>query len=128
MKNMDKHITEIQVGKNPSNTDAYLKIREQINFLSRPEKRIDWRKVANLSYGIFNQNGMDLQTLCYYTVAKAYLDPTITQINQNLSIMATLMSNHWSTFWPDGIQARINILNWLNKHISPLILSINIDD
>ncbi|MCW9716816.1 type VI secretion system ImpA family N-terminal domain-containing protein [Avibacterium avium] len=128
MKNMDKNITEIQVGKNPSNTDAYLKIREQINFLSRPEKRIDWRKVANLSYGIFNQNGMDLQTLCYYTVAKSYLDPTITQINQNLSIMATLMSNHWSTFWPDGIQARINILNWLNKHISPLILSINIDD
>lgn len=115
----------IQLGQNPSNIEAFLQIREQINFLNRPGKKTDWKLVERLANEIFIDNGMDLQTLCYYTVAQVNLKPNIDLLSNNLETVSIVLMSYWKEIWPEDIQARINSLNWLNKHISPFVIVID---
>src|SRR3712207_7906423 len=43
--------------------------RSQINYLARPDKTTDWKKIKWLSEKLLLDNGTDLQTLVYLTVA-----------------------------------------------------------
>lgn len=116
---------KITLGKNPTSLENFSQIREQINFLNRPGKQIDWKLVENLSTKIFVDNGFDLQTLCYYTVAQRYLSDNVILLTENLGKIAIVLISYWKEIYPMDIQARINSLNWLNKHISTLIINLN---
>ena len=77
------------------NLDEFIQIKEQINYLSRPDKQTDWKIVEKLSAHLLAENGIDLQTLVYFTVARYQLFSSFTQITKDIENIAIALISYW---------------------------------
>ncbi|WP_410687203.1 VasL domain-containing protein [Avibacterium paragallinarum] len=102
----------------PSNLDEFIQIKEQINYLSRPDKQTDWKIVEKLSAHLLSENGTDLQTLVYFTVARYKLSSSLAQIIKDIENIAIALISYWDVLWPLEVSNRITLLNWLNRQIA----------
>lgn len=102
----------------PSNLDEFIQIKEQINYLSRPDKQTDWKIVEKLSAHLLSENGTDLQTLVYFTVARYKLSSSFAQITKDIENIAIALISYWDVLWPLEVSNRITLLNWLNRQIA----------
>ncbi|PJG85421.1 type VI secretion system ImpA family N-terminal domain-containing protein [Conservatibacter flavescens] len=116
----------VSLGKEPSNLDSFLIIKEQINNLNRPDRSVDWKQVKELSEQISEKNGIDLQTFSYSTVADLKLTNNINNLIDSIEKISIVLVAFWTDIWPQKISARINILNWLNRQISDDIKMIDV--
>ncbi|OOF80858.1 hypothetical protein BKG92_10140 [Rodentibacter ratti] len=108
----------MRLATSPSNLDEFIQIKEQINYLSRPDKQTDWKIVEKLSAHLLSENGIDLQTLVYFTVARYQLSSSFTQITKDIENIAIALISYWDTLWPLEVSNRITLLNWLNRQIA----------
>ena len=108
----------MRLATSPSNLDEFIQIKEQINYLSRPDKQTDWKIVEKLSAHLLAENGIDLQTLVYFTVARYQLSSSFTQITKDIENIAIALISYWDMLWPLEVSNRITLLNWLNRQIA----------
>ncbi|MDK9431556.1 type VI secretion system ImpA family N-terminal domain-containing protein [Gallibacterium anatis] len=108
----------MRLATSPSNLDEFIQIKEQINYLSRPDKQTDWKIVEKLSAHLLSENGTDLQTLVYFTVARYKLSSSFAQITKDIENIAIALISYWDVLWPLEVSNRITLLNWLNRQIA----------
>lgn len=108
----------INVLSEPINLDDFDKIREQINFINRPERKIEWSIVYNLSQKIFRENGFDLYTFIYFIIAEQKTKNNYDLLIENIKKLSELLQYHWETIYPQALDSRVAILNWFNRQIS----------
>lgn len=90
---------------------------------------IDWLYVEQRCLSLFEQNGVELQTAAWYTLARLQLAGLV-GLNEGLALVEALVSHQWGALWPQPIHARMDILTSLSQRVQQQMrpLSLNYDD
>lgn len=113
-------MVHIKVSQDPQNQDAFMRIKEQINYLNRHDKIVNWLVIEQESQRLFTEYGFDLQTAVYYTFAKTQRLGLV-GFTEGCELLSHLIIGYWSNIWPTQLSGRISILNWLNARMSPIL-------
>lgn len=70
---MTTHIT-LKTGGDPRTLPDYAALRDELSKLTHPARPdVNWQYVQRLCLSIFEQNGVELQTAAWYTLARTHL-------------------------------------------------------
>jgi len=109
-------LKEVHIGTDPRNYLEFSEIRDEINKLNDPNfGQINSHKISQLATLLFNKNGVDLQTLIYFTFAQTKLH-NLDGFYKSCLLLARFISD-WDKLWPYSQSAKINLLNWLNSKV-----------
>ena len=62
---------KLKTGGDPRSLPDYAALHDEISKLTHPARPdVDWHKVEQLSLTLFRHNGVELQTLAWYTVGR----------------------------------------------------------
>lgn len=101
----------------PRTLPDYGSLRDELNKLTHPARPdVNWHNVEKLCLSLFEQNGVELQTAAWYTLARTQLTG-LAGMNEGLAIMEALISHQWRTLWPQPVQARMEILSSLSQRL-----------
>lgn len=104
-------------GSDPRTFNAFPALADEMRKLTHPARPdMNWRYVESLCLTLFEQNGADLQTVAWYTLARAN-QAGVTGIHQGLSLLESVVSRHWQQLWPHSLHARTEILNTLSRRL-----------
>ncbi|RAU30630.1 VasL domain-containing protein [Enterobacter sp. RIT418] len=111
----------LKTGGDPRTLADYARLRDEINKLAHPARPdVDWHLAETLCLSLFEQNGVELQTAAWYTLARTRL-AGLYGLNEGLAILSALVSRQWGSVWPQPIHARMEILSALSKRLQQLI-------
>lgn len=107
----------LKTGGDPRMLADYAALREEMNKLTHPARPdINWPYVEKRCLSLFEQNGVELQTAAWYTLARMHL-AGLYGLNEGLAILEALVSRQWGNLWPQPVHARIEILSMLSKRL-----------
>jgi type VI secretion system protein VasL len=70
---MTTHIT-LKTGGDPRTLPDYAALRDELSKLTHPARPdVNWQYVEKLCLSLFEQNGVELQTAAWYTLARTHL-------------------------------------------------------
>ncbi|QGH63039.1 VasL domain-containing protein [Serratia proteamaculans] len=121
---------KIKTGSDPRTLPDYGALRDELSKLSHPaHPDVNWRYAEKLCLSLFEQNGVELQTAAWYTLARTQL-AGLFGLNEGLSILEALISHQWRALWPQPVHARMEILSGLSQRIQQLMrtLPLNYSD
>lgn len=121
---------KIKTGSDPRKLPDYAALREELSKLTHPARPdIDWLYVEQRCLSLFEQNGVELQTAAWYTLARLQLAGLV-GLNEGLALLEALVSHQWGALWPQPIHARMDILTSLSQRVQQQMrtLSLNYDD
>lgn len=85
---------KIKTGGDPRTLPDYTALRDELSKLTHPARPdVNWRHVEKLCLSLFEQNGVELQTLAWYTLARTQL-AGLFGLNEGLAILEALISHH----------------------------------
>ncbi|MGK3144545.1 VasL domain-containing protein [Pantoea sp. C2G6] len=117
----------LKTGGDPRALPDYAALRDELAKLSHPARPdVDWLRIEQLSLSLFQQNGVELQTLSWYTLARARLGG-MAGLNEGLVLLETLLIYHWATMWPRPVHARMEILAGLSQRLQSLLRTLTLD-
>lgn len=106
---------KIKTGGDPRTLADYATLRDELSKLTHPARPdVNWHYVEKLCLSLFEQNGVELQTAAWYTLARTQL-AGLFGLNEGLAILDALISHQWGTLWPQPVHARMEILSSLNQ-------------
>ncbi|THD40226.1 VasL domain-containing protein [Pantoea sp. R102] len=120
----------IKTGSDPRKLPDYAALREELSKLTHPARPdIDWLYVEQRCLSLFKQNGVELQTAAWYTLARLQLAGLV-GLNEGLALLEALVSHQWGVLWPQPIHARMDILTSLSQRVQQQMrtLSLNYGD
>ena len=123
----DRHY---KTGGDPRTLADFIALRAEMNKLSHPARPdINWSYAEQLARALLEHHGADLQTVAWYTLARARLGG-LAGINEGLSLMETLLAHQGKNLWPQAVPARTEIPRTLSKRLRQVIrtLSLTPDD
>ncbi|NIG35278.1 hypothetical protein C1Y43_13900 [Pantoea sp. ICBG 828] len=126
----DMPARRIKTGSDPRKLPDYAALREELSKLTHPARPdIDWLYVEQRCLSLFEQNGVELQTAAWYTLARMQLAGLV-GLNEGLALLEALVSHQWGVLWPQPIHARMDILTSLSQRVQQQMrtLSLNYDD
>ncbi|CAI1879802.1 MULTISPECIES: VasL domain-containing protein [Serratia] len=126
---MTRHKT-LNTGSDPRTLPDYAALRDELAKLSHPARPdVNWRYAEKLCLSLFEQNGVELQTVAWYTLARTQL-AGLFGLTEGLSILEALISHQWGALWPQPVHARMEILSGLSQRLQQLMrtLSLNYSD
>lgn len=107
----------IYTASDPRQLDDFSTLREQINKINHPARpEVNWRLIESLSLSLFRDNGVDLQTAVYYSLARTKLHG-LQGFTDGAELLAALIVGRWDSFWPENEHARVEILEWYNGRV-----------
>lgn len=113
---MTTHIT-LKTGGDPRTLPDYAALRDELSKLTHPARPdVNWQYVQRLCLSIFEQNGVELQTAAWYTLARTHLSG-LAGLNEGLAILEALISHQWDILWPKTQHARMEILSGLSQRL-----------
>lgn len=121
---------KIKTGNDPRALPDYAALRDELSKLSHPARPdVNWRYAEKLCLSLFEQNGVELQTVAWYTLARTQL-AGLFGLNEGLAILEALISHQWGVLWPQPVHARMEILSGLSQRIQQLMrtLPLNYSD
>lgn len=121
---------KIKTGSDPRTLPDYAALRDELSKLSHPARPdVNWRYAEKLCLSLFEQNGVELQTVAWYTLARTQL-AGLFGLNEGLAILEALISHQWGVLWPQPVHARMEILSGLSQRIQQLMrtLPLNYSD
>lgn len=108
---------KIKTGGDPRTLPDYAALREELNKLTHPARPdVSWQYVEKRCLSLFEQNGMELQTAAWYTLARTQL-AGLFGLNEGLTILEALVSHQWGALWPQPVHARMEILSGLSQRL-----------
>ncbi|WP_336239301.1 VasL domain-containing protein [Enterobacter chuandaensis] len=123
---MTTHKT-LKTGGDPRTLPEYTSLRNEINKLSHPARPdVNWLYVEKCCLSLFEQNGVELQTAAWYTLARTHLS-RLTGLNEGLAILEALISRQWDVLWPQALQVRMEILSSLSQRLQQLMRMLPLD-
>lgn len=114
----------LKTGGDPRMLPDYAALRDELNKLTHPARPdINWRYVGKLCLSLFEQNGVELQTAAWYTLARTQL-AGLFGLNEGLAILEALISHQWGALWPQPVHARMEILSGLSQRLQQRMRSL----
>ncbi|WP_217479103.1 VasL domain-containing protein [Enterobacter chuandaensis] len=118
---------KIKTGGDPRTLPEYTSLRNEMNKLSHPARPdVNWLYVEKCCLSLFEQNGVELQTAAWYTLARTHLS-LLTGLNEGLAILEALISRQWDVLWPQALQVRMEILSSLSQRLQQLMRMLPLD-
>lgn len=113
---MTMHKT-LKTGSDPRTLPDYATLRDELSKLTHPARPdVNWRYIEKLCLSLFEQNGVELQTAAWYTLARTQL-AGLFGLNEGLAILEALISHQWGGLWPQPVHARMEILSNLSQRL-----------
>lgn len=118
------HHKTLKTGGDPRTLPDYAVLREELSKLTHPARPdVNWRYAEKLCLSLFEQNGVELQTAAWYTLARTQL-AGLFGLNEGLAILEALISNQWGALWPQTVHARMEILCSLSQRLQQRMRSL----
>lgn len=115
---------KIKTGNDPRKLPDYAALRDELTKLSHPARPdVNWHFAETLCLSLFEQNGVELQSAAWYTLARMQLAGW-SGLNEGLAVLEALISHHWSTLWPQPLQVRMRILATLSQRIQQVMRTL----
>ncbi|MEA1063748.1 VasL domain-containing protein [Erwinia sp. HR93] len=115
---------KIKTGGDPRTLPDYAALRDELSKLTHPARPdVNWRYAEKLCLSLFEQNGVELQTAAWYTLARTQL-AGLFGLNEGLTILEALISHQWGTLWPQPVHARMEILSSLSQRLQQRMRSL----
>lgn len=120
---MTMHKT-LKTGSDPRSLSDYAALRDEMSKLTHPARPdVNWRYVEKLCLSLFEQNGVELQTAAWYTLARTQL-AGLFGLSEGLAILEALISHQWGMLWPQPVHARMEILSSLSQRLQQRMRSL----
>ncbi|MEG2736948.1 MAG: VasL domain-containing protein [Hafnia sp.] len=111
-------------GGDPRTLPDYSTLREELSKLTHPARPdVNWRYAEKLCLSLFEQNGVELQTAAWYTLARMQL-AGLFGLNEGLTILEALINHQWGALWPQQVHARMEILSSLSQRLQQRMRSL----
>ena len=115
---------KIKAGGDPRALPDYAALRDELSKLTHPARPdVNWRYAERLCLSLFEQNGVELQTAAWYTLARTQL-AGLFGLNEGLTILEALISHQWGALWPKPVHARMDILSSLSQRLQQRMRSL----
>jgi len=115
---------KIKTGGDPRTLPDYAALRDELNKLTHPARPdVNWRYAEKLCLSLFELNGVELQTLSWYTLVRTQL-AGLFGLNEGLAILEALISHQWGALWPQPVHARMEILSSLSQRLQQRMRSL----
>lgn len=115
---------KIKTGGDPRAQPDYAALRDELSKLTHPARPdVNWRYAEKLCLSLFEQNGVELQTVAWYTLARTQL-AGLFGLNEGLTILEALISHQWGALWPQPVYARMEILSSLSQRLQQRMRSL----
>ncbi|EBS1324012.1 hypothetical protein D6T51_07675 [Salmonella enterica subsp. enterica serovar Muenchen] len=115
---------KIKTGGDPRTLPDYAALRDELSKLTHPARPdVNWRYAEKLCLSLFEQNGVELQTAAWYTLARTQL-AGLFGLNEGLAILGALISHQWGVLWPQPVHARMEILSSLSQRLQQRMRSL----
>lgn len=115
---------KIKTGGDPRTLLDYAALRDELSKLTHPARPdVNWRYAEKLCLSLFEQNGVELQTAAWYTLARTQL-AGLFGLNEGLTILEALISHQWAALWPQPVHARMEILSSLSQRLQQRMRSL----
>lgn len=115
---------KIKTGGDPRSLPDYAALRDELSKLTHPARPdVNWRYAEKLCLSLFEQNGVELQTAAWYTLARTQL-AGLFGLNEGLTILEALISHQWAALWPQPVHARMEILSSLSQRLQQRMRSL----
>lgn len=122
---MNNH-KQLKTGADPRGLADYTALRDELAKLNHPARPdVDWLRVEQLSLALFRQNGVELQTASWYTLARTRL-AGIAGLNEGLLILKALLIHQWGAMWPKQVHARVDILTGLSQRLQSVLRTLTL--
>ncbi|ELN2578969.1 type VI secretion system ImpA family N-terminal domain-containing protein [Enterobacter kobei] len=119
---------KIKTGGDPRSLPDYAALRDELGKLTHPARPdVNWRYAEKLCLSLFEQNGVELQTAAWYTLARSQL-AGLSGLNEGLTIVEALISYQWRALWPQPVHARVEILSSLSQRLQQRMRSLPLND
>ncbi|EWG66640.1 MULTISPECIES: VasL domain-containing protein [unclassified Enterobacter] len=120
---MTMHKT-LKTGGDPRLLPDYAALRDELSKLTHPARPdVNWRYAEKLCLSLFEQNGVELQTAAWYTLARTQL-AGLFGLNEGLTILKALINHQWGALWPQPVHARMEILSSLSQRLQQRMRSL----
>ena len=120
------HDRHYKAGGDPRTLADFMALRAEMNKLSHPARPdINWPYAEQLARALLEHHGADLQTVAWYTLARARLDG-LAGINEGLTLMESLLVRQGKNLWPQALPARTEIFRTLSKRLRQVIRTLNL--
>lgn len=120
----DITLRKIKTGGDPRMLPDYAALRDELSKLTHPARPdVSWQYIEKLCLSLFEQNGVELQTAAWYTLARTQL-AGLFGLNEGLTILEALISHQWGTLWPQPVHARMEILSSLSQRLQQRMRSL----
>jgi len=114
----------LKTGGDPRLLPDYTALRDELSKLTHPARPdVNWQYVEKLCLSLFEQNGVELQTAAWYTIARTQL-AGLFGLNEGLTILEALISHQWGALWPQPVHARMEILSSLSQRLQQRMRSL----
>lgn len=115
-----------KTGGDPRTLADFIALRAEMNKLSHPARPdINWPYVEQLARSLLEHHGADLQTVAWYTLARARLGG-LAGIHEGLSLMESLLAHQGKNLWPQALPARTEIFRTLSKRLRQVIRTLSL--
>ncbi|NDL64197.1 type VI secretion system ImpA family N-terminal domain-containing protein [Acerihabitans arboris] len=117
------HLPErrLKTGGDPRALPDYAALRAELNKLTHPARPdVNWHHAEKNCLSLFAQNGAELQTAAWYTLARTHLD-ALHGLNEGLAILEALLTHQWPAVWPQQVDARMEIISGLSKRLQQVM-------
>ncbi len=115
---------KIKTGGDPRTLPDYAALRDELSKLTHPARPdVNWRYAEKLCLSLFEQNGVELQTAAWYTLARTQL-AGLFGLNEGLTILEALINHQWGALWPQPVHARMEILSGLSQRLQQRMRSL----
>ncbi|NIH90557.1 type VI secretion system protein VasL [Enterobacter asburiae] len=115
---------KIKTGGDPRSLPDYAALRDELSKLTHPARPdVNWSYAEKLCLSLFEQNGVELQTAAWYTLARTQL-AGLFGLNEGLTILEALISHQWGALWPQPVHARMEILSSLSQRLQQRMRSL----
>ncbi|HBC1011864.1 TPA: type VI secretion system ImpA family N-terminal domain-containing protein [Escherichia coli] len=119
---------KLKTGGDPRSLPDYASLRDEISKLTHPARPdVDWRHVETLCLRLYEHNGVELQTVSWYTVARMHT-AGLSGLNEGLALTVTLIRHHWSVMWPVNTHARLEIITGLVNRLQKMLRAMPPDE
>lgn len=117
---------QLKTGGDPRALPDYATLRDELAKLTHPARPdVDWPRVEQLSLALFRQNGIELQTAAWYTLARTRL-AGLAGLNEGLAILEALLTYQWGVFWPQPVHARMEILAGFSQRLQAVLRTLTL--
>ncbi|HFO4172805.1 TPA: VasL domain-containing protein [Escherichia coli] len=119
---------KLKTGGDPRSLPDYAALRDEISKLTHPARPdVDWRYVETLCLRLYEHNGVELQTVSWYTIARMHT-AGLSGLNEGLALIVALTRHHWSVMWPLNTHARLEIITGLFSRLQKTLRAMPPDE